>query len=274
MDMIAVVLTLRPAAEDAQAPFWWGRAAQKLFLSAVAGVDPALADTLHAEQQPHPYSVSTLMGRFPDGRLDPALDYTLRLTAVEPGLAALLETLTRPGGTLGQGAAIELDRRAFTVAAATATDHPWAGRAGYAALTAAALDRTAPPPRRISLHWASPVTFRSGGKDVPLPIPELVFGSLLERWNASAPVAFPPETRRYAVECLAVSRYDLTTRSVAAKEGAQRIGASGRVSFTTFRYDRYWMGVLHVLAAFSRFAGLGAGVSYGLGQCRAVGESD
>ena len=129
-----------------------------------------------------------------------------------------------------------------------------------------------PPPRRIAFQWASPTAFRSNGRDLPLPIPELVFGGLLERWNAASPAAFPPEARRYAAECLGVTRYDLQTRTAQMKEGAQRVGAVGQVSFTTFSYDRYWMGVLHALAGFSLYAGVGAGVSHGMGQSRAVEE--
>lgn len=275
MDMISAVLTLRPRpAEDAPAPFWWGRAAQALFLSAVAGRDPALAEKLHAEQAPHPYTVSTLLGRFPASRIDPEATYTLRLTAYDPALSALLEDLLTRGVELGAGAEIELDRRAFRVEAVAAQpgEHPWAGRAAYTELTAAILARADAPPRRITLHWAGPAAFRANGRDIPLPIPGLVFGGLLERWNACSPVAFPPEVRRYADECLGVTRYDLATRSVQLKEGHQRVGAQGQVSFTSFNYDRYWMGVLHTLAAFSLYAGVGAGAAQGMGQCRAVEE--
>jgi len=274
MELLSLLFTLRPiAADPSPAPFWWGRAAQALFLSAVSRVDPALAARLHDEQSPHPYTVSTLLGHFPGGRIDPNATYTLRLTASEPGLANLLHGLASDG-ELAPGQEIALDRRPFKVeqVAAQPGEHPWVGCADYAGLVAEALASSAPPPRRISLHWASPTAFRSKGRDVPLPLPELVFGGLLERWNACSPVAFPPETRRYADECLFVSRYDLSTRLIQVKDGAQRLGAAGQVTFSTSSYDRYWMGVLRVLAAYSLFAGVGAGVSHGMGQCRLIEE--
>jgi CRISPR-associated endoribonuclease Cas6 len=42
------------------------------------------------------------------------------------------------------------------------------------------LGRAAPNPR-LTLHFASPATFKSGGLHVPVPLPGLVFGGLLER---------------------------------------------------------------------------------------------
>ena len=103
---------------------------------------------------------------------------------------------------------------------------------------------------------------------MPLPLPDLVFGSLVERWNCFAGVAFPAEARRYAAECLAVSRFDLSSRPVAAKESGLRMGAVGQITYTTLNYDRYWMAVLHTLAAFALFSGVGAGTASGMGQCR------
>jgi len=48
------------------------------------------------------------------------------------------------------------------------------------------------------------------------------------------------------------------------------VGAVGQVSFTTFSFDRYWMSVLHALAAFSFYSGVGVLTAQGMGQCRAL----
>jgi len=81
-------------------------------------------------------------------------------------------------------------------------------------------------------------------------------------------VAFPEEAKRYAEECLAMARYELRTRTVPMKDGGKRPGAVGRVAYSSLSYDRYWMGVMEALARFARFAGVGAGVTLGMGQCR------
>ena len=127
-----------------------------------------------------------------------------------------------------------------------------------------------PAGRKIQFQLASPLVFHSQGKSQPLPLPDLVFGSLLERWNAFAPVSFPAETRRYAAEMLAISRFDLSSRAIPLKSGGLRMGAVGQVEFTALNADRYWLGILHTLAAFAQFAGLGAGTAQGLGQAREI----
>ncbi len=102
------------------------------------------------------------------------------------------------------------------------------------------------------------------------PLPTLVFGSLLEKWNAYAPIAFPPEVKRFAEECLAVSQYQLSTRAVPQKSGGLRVGAVGEITYISLHYDRYWMSVIATLAAFALFSGVGASTTQGLGQCRIV----
>jgi len=294
-----LVLTLKPlpapTRQEGAVP-WLGRAAQQLLLKVVAEQDPALAAELHdgpapegeeaptPDQNPRsqvrPYTVSTLLGHFLKGQPDPQARYALRLTAFRAEVAQTLLTATQPGGAFSPGTRLELDFLPFvveTVQPAVASPieienpaSPWAAVTSYQALGAPFLLAGENAPRRLSLQLTSPTVFKSAGKHVPFPTPELVFGSLLERWNAWAPLAFPPEVKRYAAECLAVSRYDLKTRPVPQKSGGLRVGAVGAVTFTALSYDRYWMSVLATLAEFSRFAGLGAGTAQGLGQCRRV----
>ena len=109
---------------------------------------------------------------------------------------------------------------------------------------------------------------------MPLPLPEQVFRSLLERWNAFAPLAFPPETARFAAECLAISRFNLQSRSIPLKQGGLRIGAVGSITYTALTYDRYWLSVLHTLAEFARYAAVGSGGSMGFGQARCLSSAE
>lgn len=269
-ELVSVVLTLRladGASTDRRLP-WTGRAVQALFLRAVEAGNPALAAELHDGEGPRPYTVSALMGRFPRGAPDPQERYFARLTACRADVSRALLEAVAPGGPLAPAQTVEVDFLPFQVEAVAQDSSPWAQITSYQQLTALLLPGNAPPPRRLTLLWTSPTVFKSGGRHVPLPLPDLVFGSLLERWNAYAPLAFPAETRRYAAECLAVSSYHLHTRSLPLKEGGLRIGAVGDVTFTTLNYDRYWMSLLHVLGRFSLFCGLGAGTAQGLGQVR------
>lgn len=274
-ELISVALTLRALPQPnphQDAPLWWGRAAQQLLLAAVNQRDAALSAQMHAEDQPRAYTVSSLLGRFPKKQLDAQERYTLRFSGLSAQVSGILLDLTREGGPLAPGQSVELDGRPFTVSAAATTpnQHPWAAQTDYRTLSAALMSENLP--RKITLHLASPLAFHSGGRTQPLPLPGLVFASLLERWNTFAPLALPPETKRYAEEMLAISRFDLQSRALHIKNGGLRVGAVGAVQFTALNADRYWLGMLHTLAAFAQFAGIGAGTAQGMGQARAIGE--
>ena len=105
-----------------------------------------------------------------------------------------------------------------------------------------------------------------------MPMPTWVFGSLLEKWNVFAPVVLPPEARRFATECMALSGYRLSTRPAYVKEGGVRVGAVGMTRYTAINKDRYWLSVMNLLADFALFAGVGAGTTMGLGQVRRIAE--
>jgi len=272
-DLLSLVLILRPLAFPAPPlPAWWGRAAHSLLLRTVALADPALAESLHQESGLRPFAVSSLLGPFPRAGFDPQAPYTLRLGALQADLSKILLQASEAGGTLAPGAVLELDELPLRVEQALCQpeQHPWAASASYADLAARKLVSAEPAERNLALQFTSPTAFKTQGHHLPLPLPGLVFGSLLERWNACAPIAFPPEVKRYAEECLAINRFDLQSRPVPAKSGGLRIGFTGQVGYTALHYDRYWMSVLHTLAAFALFSSVGAGTSQGLGQCRAV----
>jgi CRISPR-associated endoribonuclease Cas6 len=227
------------------------------------------------------------MGRFPNRRFDKQGDYTLRLTSIQKELTTVLFEANQDG-PLAAGETIELDHLPFLIedtqpafhpqdtqsaiqnSQPNITTSPWAAAAAYQELGADYLLARQAPPRRINFVLTSPTTFKSGGKQVPVPLPELFFGSLLEKWNAYAPIAFPVEVRRYAAECLGIGRYKLSSRAVPIKEGGVRSGAVGEISYASLSYDRYWMSVLATLAAFALFSGAGASTSMGLGQCRQI----
>ena len=289
LELLSLSLSLKPISAPEQSPAvlpaWWGRAAHALLLKTVRQVDENLAAELHADpggegepapvssNQVRPFTTSTLIGRYVKGALDPQAVYSLRLTAFREDVAAILEAASA-NGILAPGQSIELDYLSFAILNPqssisnhqSSTGNPQS-KNSYQELSAPYLLGKTPAPRRISLQLSSPTTFKSAGKHLPLPLPGLVFGSLLERWNAYAPVSFPAEVKRYADECLAISQYELQTRPVPQKSRGLRVGAVGKISYTTLNYDRYWMSLIATLAEFSLFSGLGAGTTQGLGQC-------
>lgn len=273
--LISIVITLE-SETDVTLPGDLGRANYAATLENLNRVDPALARLVHDGDGPKPLTCSGILnGRANrEGLLIRAgQPYYLRVTGLLPqisqGLAASLLVDPPPGW--------ELDRHAFRVVAATAdpAEHGWAGQSSFESLAAHQMLQAEKPKRRATLEFLSPTAFKSKGMTVPIPTPDLVFGSLVDRWNAFSPVVLSPEVRRFGDEMVAVSRYKLESRAVAQKSagkgGALRIGGVGSVTYTALGGDRYWLGTLQMLADFALFSGVGVQTTTGMGQVRRVG---
>lgn len=273
--LLSTIITLQPL-QPVTVPANLGRAAHAWFLNQVRAADPAIAQALHEPNQERPFTVSNLLGT---GRLNqkevslsPERSYALRLTSFWPKLSTLVAERLLPN--LPEQT-IELTGGAFRLVSVT-TDgavHPWAGQTSYQNLVQQHTLSPALPPRQVTLHFTSPTVFRSSGANVPLPLPGLVFESLVRRWNAFAPLQIPLEIRRFADEAMAIARYHLHTERVAFGEEGERgayPGFVGTCSYAFLVHDRYWLGLIHLLAAFAFYAGVGARTTMGLGQVRVV----
>jgi CRISPR-associated endoribonuclease Cas6 len=257
----------------ASLPASLGRAGQALLLRLIQAQDAALSAELHDGDGPRPYTASNLViGRRRSGALRVAAGEQgwLRFTGLTEPVSRCLHALASdPPPT------VEMEGLSLLVGGASleaSADTPgWAGQTTYQELAARyLLEHTGELARQVQLEFVSPTTFRSGGRYLPLPLPELVFGSLLDRWQAFAPVALSPETRRFAAEAVGISRCRLRTRSLPGKEGGTLIGFTGLVTFVALNRDRYWLSVLHLLAAYAFYSGVGYQTAAGLGQARAM----
>lgn len=260
-------ITLTPSA-PVTLPAWLGRATHAWFLDTVQQRDPALAAQLHAPNQDRPFTVSDLWGpgleRQGQNQLTPGTPYSLRVTGCRADISALLAGLAGEPPTT-----IRLLDHPFRVQMATTdpTVSNWAGQTSYVALAQRHM-LTPQQPRQLSLHFASPTVFRSNDAYLPLPLPKLVFEGLVRQWNSLSSVTIADEVVRYAEECLLISRYKLQTERV---DRGQRGGLPGFVGSCTYAFkvqDRYWMGVIHLLAEFAFYAGVGKQTAMGLGQVR------
>lgn len=128
-----------------------------------------------------------------------------------------------------------------TIASLDPSAHPHATATTYESLGAPYLLAKQAPASRIMLRFFSPTAFRA--KEQNLPLPRSVFGGLLEKWNAFGLIALPDETRRFAEECVAVSRFRLRSRVWSAKQGRAQTGFVGAVAFAALNRDRYWLGL-------------------------------
>lgn len=116
----------------------------------------------------------------------------------------------------------------------------------------------------IELQFLSPTSFKQTQKVQPFPLLELVFNSLLRRWNTFAPKELEfPEIEWNGLVCA----YDLKTYTL-KMEGGTEIGAEGWVRYRFL--DTELARIATVLAHFAVFAGVGRKTAMGMGQARLV----
>jgi CRISPR-associated endoribonuclease Cas6 len=285
--LLSVILTLRPQdkLDDVTTlPKWWGRAAHAMLLAAIQKIDPSLAGKMHSDESLRPFTVSNLMGHVTPNTFNPDSTFRLRITSLREDVTnALLIGCSE--GSFTPGSSIELDYIRFRVESVnpqldsirSGGNHPtvrsasnWGGITSYSDLSAVYLLNQSPPETSISLSFASPTCFKSQGKHVPLPLPELVFASLLKRWNGFASITFPLEFLEYVTNSIAISRYDLSSRVVEVKSGGLRMGAVGEVTYKCLEPDRYWVCLVNTLADYALYSGVGIGTTMGLGQVNRI----
>lgn len=116
-----------------------------------------------------------------------------------------------------------------------------------------------PSQRVIDLQFLTPTSFKQGKTVQPFPLPDLVFSSLLRRWNSFAPLELQfPEQEWSGV----TAAYDLKTYALKMKGGAE-IGAQGwaRYEFSNEAQAQ----IAAVLSQYAQFAGVGRKTAMGMG---------
>jgi CRISPR-associated endoribonuclease Cas6 len=260
--LLSLVLTAQPLTRDYR-PRPLGRALHAILLRSLQQEDAALAQAIHDSSGPKPFTVSDLFEH--EGQL------TLRLTALTRSVAqTLIQAVTV--GALQPGAMLNLDGLKLRVTGVVTRreQHLWAGQASYGALALPWLYQQAEPEIRLAFEFASPVTFKSNDMNVPVPMPQWVFGGLLDRWNTFAPVPLPEIVREFAALRKALSRYELRTVAVPFKPGTVKFGAVGYGVYTAPHPDEALLSALNLLSDFAFYAGVGAQTTMGFGQCRPV----
>jgi len=135
--------------------------------------------------------------------------------------------------------------------------HSLAGSADYRLLANLPLSS-----QNLTLNFLSPTSFKQAQGIQPLPLPELVFGSLLRRWNAFA----PHDCKFQPVEWKAlVSACELKTHALKMEGGAE-IGVQGSVRYRFLEAEQ--AKIATTLAHFAFFAGVGRKTSMGMGQVK------
>lgn len=238
------------------------------FLHLIEGVHPGLAEWLHRDSAVKPFTLSPLLP--PPGRRQLAMlsigdNLSFRITLLdEKVFAALADSVWRlsPEAELILGD-MRVQCRGL---ATTPAESPWAGYTTFSQFL-----KNAGTDTRLRLEFLSPATFRSspkGERNILFPEPPLVFGSLLNRWNAFAGASHKLNLSDVSTGAVRVSGYRLGTRLL--DFGSYReLGFIGQATYECNNsLPVEAIRTLNALADFAFYAGTGAKTTMGMGQTR------
>ena len=260
----SVVLNLESLA-DAEISANLGHHALALFLGLIRRVDEPLSQRLHSMEGLKPFTVSPLQGKFTRKKGSIAIrsgaQCWLRFTALEDSVfARLMDAFLRsePRAWLEQAEFRIVD------VVTHPQGSPWAGFASFEQML-----ESAAAERKISLQFTSPTVFRSGGtRNVAFPTPELVFGSLYNKWNSFSGENLGSGSLDAIQNNVLMSRYKLETKMLDFN-GYQELGFLGHCEYTlSDRLSDESLKALNALADFAFFCGTGAKTTMGMGQTR------
>ncbi len=276
-ELASLVLHLRAQHTD-EVPVWLGRAAHAWFLESLEHINPELSRIVHDENGLKPFTVSNPLPLQSRELTEIKRDtlYMLHLTTLHADLTQLTLHALIPRW-LDEG--VRLHAQPFTVEQIVSDEaiDEWAGTATYADLFHKYASAARHLARRLTFQFVAPTAFnKTGAQSVPLPMPELVFGSLIDRWLRFSTVALHPDLKQFVIENAAISYHRIQSRRVSFDRAARGnvIGFTGEVTFQITSGDSFWLGQLHMLAAFARYSGVGVRTTMGLGQVRAYVRQD
>jgi CRISPR-associated endoribonuclease Cas6 len=267
-----------------------GRPIQAWFLNQVLQKHPQLAVSLHDDDGSKPYTVSTLLDR--NGHplkaghwIKEGDECWLRVTTIgeeisEPILNDVIKKL--PKG-------LSLYKMDFRVDGYTLNphEHSWAGQTSFAEIAQDSQYVTVS--REARMEFVSPTAFRSNGNDIALPVPNQIFRSLWQKWNAFCPesMQLQKEWPEFVEDCILVN--ELTAVNTVHWEFAEgtrgaATGFTGTVGFSLLpkskinkKWQPFWDGadvVMQSLARYAFYCGVGHHATIGMGQVRLISSAE
>ncbi len=261
-----------------------GKILHGLFYELLQNASAAKGDEVHSTEGLKPFSTALLL----DERqrraehIRAGEELKVRFTFLDDSIYPLLARyfLSTPDLSL------ELVRTELTVARILSTPQSgeeWAGCASFADIYANASETE----KQFSFQFATPTFFKRGGGPtypdliVPLPLPDLVFGSLLRNWNQFSPSSFVEANllKEICSHHLEMTHHRISSqqaRLVFQQDGGQYRTTTfpGFVGGCSFRlvelHDRSIIKTLNALADFAFFSGVGAKTTMGFGVARRI----
>jgi len=140
-------------------------------------------------------------------------------------------------------------------------------------VTYSSLLENAAPGQDFVVDFLTPTSFKRGKFDYILPEPELLFKSLLRKWNAFSPEKIGWELLDFVRKHVFVSGLWINSYKTEISEKAKIVGFRGRVYFYSDRLSEETK-LLRALLKFSEFSGVGRKSTMGFGKTRLEEKSE
>lgn len=249
-----------------------GRHLHALFLDLVRSLNPDLSKELHGQTTDKAFTLSPLQveTRPRDFLLQWRQDRAIaagtpcwwRISLLDEALFSQLTHLwlnLNPKQAWSLGAA---ELSVTTVLGTAQPQQPWAGYVSYAQL----YEQASEIERQIRFAFCTPTTFRVTQYDCAMPTRELVFQSLLRRWNQYSNIPFPKEL----IEPIYPSYFDIQTQIVTDSR-SKLIGCVGNITFQILgAVEPTQIKQINALSNFALYAGVGRKTPMGMGMVRRV----
>ncbi len=261
-----------------------GKVLHGLFYELLQKASATKGDTVHSIDGLKPFSTTLLLNERQRRaeHIRTGEELKIRFTFLDDSLYPLLARYFLSTLDL----TFDLVRTELTVARILTTPHSgeeWAGCTSFEDIYANASDSE----KQFSFQFVSPTFFKRGGGPaypdliVPLPLPDLLFGSLLRNWNQFSASSFVEANllKEICVHHLEVTHHRISSqlaRLVFPREdGTYRTttfpGFVGSCSFRLVElHDRSIVKTLNTLADFAFFSGIGAKTTMGCGIAKRI----
>jgi len=264
--MIGAVVYRLIVERNGKIPVTQGRLLHAAFFRILNAYKPELAVNTHNNARFKPFTVSEL---FPDHKMLPTGNsFTVRKGDVfNWRVTALNELLLQAMLAVPEGYVLQAGPASFRVEKVITESDDFGAAAilDENQLVAACLG--VDWVKRISFRFISPVSFRSFKDDYPFPLPQLIFGSIADKWNlAEKPEALDKEEIQRVSAAVLPESWNGRTEKVFLKDDRGVTGFVGKFTFNVSMLPKEMQQLLLLLAQFSQFSGVGRLTGQGLGQ--------
>ncbi|KKD39758.1 CRISPR-associated endoribonuclease Cas6 [Limnoraphis robusta] len=252
--------------------FLSGRHLHALFLTLVSSVDKPLGDYLHQSQSEKSFTLSPLQTCAKNQHFRQTLqwEHSQQISVGTPCWwrislldESLFSKLTQLWLNLNSDQPWHLGSANLKITSILATPQstqPWANTSSYSQLYQQASNSD----RSFTLIFATPAAFRQGKFDTSLPTGELIFNSLLSRWNKHSGIEF----KELPLSSLFPSFFNIQTEMIADSR-SKFIGCVGKVNYRLFGdVEPEIIQQINTLADFAFYCGVGRKTPMGMGMLR------